>query len=1248
MKRDPSMNKGLLLPSEAKNQGIVDVLHIEDGQLFIEGWAAFQDGDIYVPPHSFLISINGTPVGVLAPNLPREDVRLHLDATTEAFGFAARISHEGLFSKDAEDVPAQVDVFALDGHNHAVRLTFSPECLSSKTAAASAGAHYYSPPVASHTQVHGHVDVVRAEHGQLTIEGWSAFVEGGKKISAAAFLIIVDGQPVGWLAPNVVREDVQRALSVDSGTFGFTASIELQALNLPETYPFSKGVVVYALSANGLAARISALVNDESEYISFKPAQGQGFIDVLHIEGEQLFIEGWGAVERGDTPVPPHKFLIIINGVPAGVLAPNLPREDVRLHLGAATAVFGFAAKISLNALPQKAPQSVQGKTEVFALDESNCAVRLCMSNQSQSLQAVDASIGAHYCELPAAGNAQGRGNVDDMRAENGRLTIKGWGAFVEDGKNVPAAAFLILVNGTLAGVLAPNQVREDVQRALCAKSGSFGFAASIDLHPLDLPEDHPFHKSVVVYALKDTGLLVQIFGFIEKEPVCIDFSMEDIIANGCTRGDSRDVLSVLWMLTEGCNYRCSYCFCRKTFKKFSTKEQLLRAADALLGMKRPGYQITLYGGEPTYHPHCIDLINYLCSQDAPINLRLFTNGSRPPEYFEKLLKALQGKKLKLIFSLHLEHAEVENFLRGVELTASAGLKVGVNFMYSPEHLEKARVFADGLLKLRNKVPFFFSQPFVYDADGHMGKGSSEEDVSFRKDLNAAFAAFPALPPADSPFYTRIESNIVLEKNNTHIALPQQMSLKLLESNHTPCYKDFYCCAGSNVFFIHEDGSVNGAVCDHRAPIGNAFVDTPERLAQGMQLVRCTAPGCNSIENIPLPKFKLLSEAEAYLAAAKERSLGYVRDTLVSMTQVSKAGCFSENRFGLHVEWSLTDMCNYSCSYCTGYHKLDRQRFPTQQEVDHALENIFSLQRPHYTFCLLGGEPTTHPHFLHILENIHAARVPVCSYTVTNASKSEKFFAEYAAIVRGKNHFVLISFHPEQASIDAVARKVEILASQGIYTRVHVMCYLGEPGAGQEVYWMRKWQEAVGQLTELRKSLPFFLDLVPLMEKDTWEHLDSRYTKEHFSYIDQARQEFSRTAKTSGQSIANPFPESDAVYVMNSVPGAPEVPVASLGWDEAIAKGLRSFNGFYCCSGTNEIFVDHAGNVFGAKCSELSVPALNIFTPHADWSKLPQITLCGAETCVCPSNDSLPKFRDIEEARECLHEFRQWASKRTV
>lgn len=982
--------------------------------------------------------------------------------------------------------------------------------------------------------------------------------------------------------------------------------------------------------------------------LQLKETRGQGFIDILCIKDGHLFIEGWGAFEKEDTRVPPHGFLIIINGKPAGIFSPNLSREDVRYHLGASTDAFGFAVKISLKEISLKETQDACSQVCIIALDGDNDAARLLFSPRCQHPLAVDTLDSTYYCNPTVIVDTQGRGRIDDIHAENGCLTIKGWGGFAEDGRTVPAAAFLILINGEPAAVLAPNQVRKDVQRALLLDSGTFGFVAAIELQALNIAERYPAHNDVVVYALSAEGRVAQISGFIEDEHIDIDFQLSDIIASGCTNKNDCDALSVLWILTEESNYSCTDRCCRKFFKKFSTKEQLLRAADALLGMKRPGYQITLYGGEPTDHPHCTDLINYLCSQDAPINLRIFTNGSRSPEYFEKLLAALKGKKLELIFSLHLEHAEVENLLRNIELTASAGLKVGVNFIYSPNHLEKARVFADRLLMLRNQVPFFFAQSFEYDTVGHMRKDCSEEDVSFRKDLNAAFAAFPALPPSDSPFYPHIESNIVVEKNDTRTYLPKKMSLKLLTTGNAPRYKDFYCCTGSNVFFICEDGTVKGAECPVAPAIGNAFVDTPERLAQGMQLVRCTAPSCNSIENIPLPKFKLLSEAEAYLAAAKKRSLGYVQNTLVSMTQVSKAGCFSENRFGLHVEWLLTDMCNYSCSYCSGYHKLNRRRFPSLMEVNYALENIFSLRRPRYTFCLLGGEPTTHPYFLHILASIHAANVPVYSYTVTNASKSEKFFVEYADVAQGKNHVVFISFHPEHASIEEVARKVEILALRGVCTEIHVMCYLGEPGTGQETYWMNKWRVAVEQLTKLRKTVPFSLDLVPLMKNDSWDHLDPRYAEEHFSYIEQARQEFSRVAEASGLCIENPFPQSDAVYVIKDVSPAKIVSIASLSWDETMVNGLRRFKNFYCCSGTNEIFVDHMGNVFGGKCPELSVPALNIFVPHPDWSKLPQITLCGAETCVCPSNDSLPKFRDIEEARECLHEFRQWASKRTI
>src|SRR3954449_6537779 len=64
------------------------------------------------------------------------------------------------------------------------------------------------------------------------------------------------------------------------------------------------------------------------------------------------------------------------------------------------------------------------------------------------------------------------------------------------------------------------------------------------------------------------------------------------------------------------------------------------------------------------------------------------------------------------------------------------------------------------------------------------------------------------------------------------------------------------CVSGANVLFIEEDGAVRGGVCDKCQPMGNIFTDPEIAILQKMNIVRCTATGCNSIENIPLPKFR--------------------------------------------------------------------------------------------------------------------------------------------------------------------------------------------------------------------------------------------------------------------------------------------------------------------------------------------------------------------------------------------------------
>ena len=99
-------------------------------------------------------------------------------------------------------------------------------------------------------------------------------------------------------------------------------------------------------------------------------------------------------------------------------------------------------------------------------------------------------------------------------------------------------------------------------------------------------------------------------------------FQISDIISNGDFTLQSRDTLSVLWALTRACNFNCSYCTYSRDFKladeTFSTKEDLLGAARKLLGLNRPGYQITLYGGEPTFHPNFLDLLTFLENPKPP------------------------------------------------------------------------------------------------------------------------------------------------------------------------------------------------------------------------------------------------------------------------------------------------------------------------------------------------------------------------------------------------------------------------------------------------------------------------------------------------------------------------------------------------------------------------------------------------------------------------------------------------------
>jgi|GEM_PF-4166512 len=354
---------------------------------------------------------------------------------------------------------------------------------------------------------------------------------------------------------------------------------------------------------------------------------------------------------------------------------------------------------------------------------------------------------------------------------------------------------------------------------------------------------------------------------------------MSDMVSNGDFSPESRDVISVLWTLLRGCNYRCSYCsFSNKTRlsdETFSSKEDLLGAADKLISLNRPGYQITLYGGEPTYHPHFLDLLDYLVESKAPISLRMFTNGSQSPRFFEKIVAIRKEAPFGIVFSLHLEHARIDNFRRVVEITAKAGIAVGVSLMFLPEWRERAREYVEELFKLRMEAPFFMNIAHPYTPTGIMGEGCTADDYAWIETSRKAFDQIPMPGNLKSPFFTRIHSNITLEREGKRVTLAPEESLQLLENTETPSYQNFYCCRGTNVIFLAEDGNLFGGVCDVSEPLCNIFHEPLCSLVERMNIVKCSSRACNSIENIPLPKFRNLSDAEACVTAYKERAKAY-------------------------------------------------------------------------------------------------------------------------------------------------------------------------------------------------------------------------------------------------------------------------------------------------------------------------------------------------------------------------------------
>ncbi|HOW27046.1 MAG TPA: radical SAM protein [Elusimicrobiota bacterium] len=126
-------------------------------------------------------------------------------------------------------------------------------------------------------------------------------------------------------------------------------------------------------------------------------------------------------------------------------------------------------------------------------------------------------------------------------------------------------------------------------------------------------------------------------------------------------------------------------------------------------------------------------------------------------------------------------------------------------------------------------------------------------------------------------------------------------------------------------------------------------------------------------------------------------------------------------------DWYLTNACNYRCAYCWHSHEwpeiLKKNKVVSRDVLRKRWTSVFEKQGPVHV-QIAGGEPTTYPDFLGIMEDLcRHHTVWIC----TNLSQPLSFWEDCIRRIPARSFGLTASFHPDSAKEGEFLGKVRRL-----------------------------------------------------------------------------------------------------------------------------------------------------------------------------------------------------------------------------
>lgn len=339
----------------------------------------------------------------------------------------------------------------------------------------------------------------------------------------------------------------------------------------------------------------------------------------------------------------------------------------------------------------------------------------------------------------------------------------------------------------------------------------------------------------------------------------------------------------------------------------------------------------------------------------------------------------------------------------------------------------------------------------------------------------------------------------------------------------------------------------------------------------------------------------------------------------------------------LEVNWAITKMCNYTCSYCFGQDRLDRSRFTSLPYLKKAVEHIAELNRDTVRFTFSGGEPTTHPDLGELIEYIHQIfdKRLESILVISNGSRNQKLYETLAGNAEIDRVRFNISLHTEFMELDHIVSLVKLL-SHKIPLSLNLMFNPLKRDFCRTIH---------EELCALRSAYPFTLHVIFLQQRPNFDTLDERYVPQDIEWQKQAMEEFGK-ATLNGPEMPYP-PQRGYCGAPFWNYADPSCSYKKMEWADReimFADGNFNFKGMYCIPGSSLVCIDPDGTVYGARGCPQAAILYNIFQEnpyrHNDFIRPVR---CTSPNCGCSTNDHLPKFLSREEAEDFaeMYRFRQ-------